>query len=58
MTEREMEGLLWELLEGCEDTGVRQVSNYEEAEILTMDRGLVVKMEDGSVFQITIVKAG
>ena len=36
---------------------VRMVMTYEEAGMLTRDSGLVVKTNDGSEFQITIVQS-
>lgn len=37
---------------------VRRVSTFEEAGVLTRDDGLVVRMEDGQRFQVTVVDAG
>ena len=34
-----------------------EVETYEEAELLTRDDGLVIKTEDGSEYQITIVQS-
>lgn len=37
--------------------GVRDVATYEEADLLTADKGLVVGCEDGGEFQVTIVRS-
>ena len=34
---------------------VRRVTTYEEAGVLTNDRGLVVRCNDGAEFQVTLV---
>ena len=36
---------------------VRRVQTFEEAGILTRNRGLVVTMTDGTEFQITVVQS-
>lgn len=41
--------------EGVEEE-VHDIRTFEEAMLLTDNKGLVVKMKDGSKFQITIVK--
>lgn len=62
MTPREFEKWLAEAInaEAAEqaDEGedpIRAVDTYEEAGILTSDRGLVVRFEDGSEIQVTLV---
>jgi len=35
--------------------GIRRVETFREAEILTMNHGLVITMDDGTEFQVTIV---
>ena len=40
-----------------EDAVVAEVATYGDAGILTMNRGLVVRMVDGSEFQLTIVRS-
>ena len=37
--------------------GVGPVRTYDEAGVLTRDAGLVVRMQDGSEFQMTIVQS-
>lgn len=37
--------------------GVTDVRSYEEAMVMTRDEGLVVKLDDGSEFQITITQS-
>ena len=64
MTERGFEACLQAILSGeCElnesfdPDGVRGVATFEEAGMLTKNRGLVVKMDDGAEYQITIVQS-
>lgn len=60
MNEKPIEDALNLLISGeldLVDTALGEVSNiktYAEAGILTRDSGLVLRMEDGSEFQITI----
>ena len=60
MNEKTIEDALNLLISGeldLVDTALGEVSNintYAEAGILTRDSGLVIRMEDGSEFQITI----
>lgn len=60
MNEKTIEDALNLLISGeldLVDTALDEVSNiktYAEAGILTRDSGLVLRMEDGSEFQITI----
>lgn len=60
MNEKTIEDALNLLISGeldLVDTALCEVSNiktYAEAGILTRDSGLVLRMEDGSEFQITI----
>lgn len=60
MNEKTVEDALNLLISGeldLVDTALGEVSNiktYAEAGILTRDSGLVLRMEDGSEFQITI----
>ena len=37
--------------------GIRRVSTYEEAGILTMDKGLVIECNDGTEFQLTLIRS-
>ena len=37
--------------------GVRDVRTFAEADILTTDKGLVVACEDGTEYQLTIVRS-
>ena len=54
MDEREFARFLADTLEMDEE--IYDVSTFEEVGLLTMDAGIVVRMEDGSEFQITIVR--
>lgn len=40
-----------------EGGNVKSVSTFDEAGVLTRNKGLVVRMGDGSEFQITIVQS-
>jgi hypothetical protein len=53
--ERRMERRLRAMLERKTQV-VRSVSTFEEAGVLTNNRGLVVKLADGTRFQITVVE--
>ena len=61
-TEKDMCDLIEEALEyensdeGIESE-VKRIRSFDEAGLLTTDSGLVIKMKDGSEFQITVVKA-
>ncbi|HOD84562.1 MAG TPA: hypothetical protein PKG77_24350 [Phycisphaerae bacterium] len=58
MNEHEMEDMLANLLQNEDEAPeVRRVETFEEAGILTYNRGLVVRTEDGSEFQLTIVRS-
>jgi len=68
MNERKMERTLLELFEDiASDEELQasldqpalanaQVKTFEDAGLLTRDRGIVLSLEDGSEFQITIVQ--
>ena len=53
------EELTEEILDALEISGVKiwNATTFEERGILTRDEGLVVTMEDGSEYQITVVKS-
>ncbi len=55
MTSEDIQNILSDLLEGsADDNHIRSVRTYEDVGILTRDRGLVVRFDDNSEFQITI----
>lgn len=58
MTEHEMGTKLQDLLLDNEegDAGLIEVATFEEAGLMTANKGLVVTMADGSEFQVQIVK--
>ena len=58
MNEIDIETLLYEMLQD-EDAApeVRRVQTFEEAGLLTNNRGLVVRTRDGREFEITIVQS-
>lgn len=64
MNENQMESLVMELLEnvemleGAEDVPeITRVSTFGSAGVMTLNAGLVVAMDDGTEFQITIVQS-
>ena len=58
MNEIDIETMLYEMLQDEEAAPeVRRVQTFEEAGLLTNNRGIVVRTEDGSTFQITIVQS-
>lgn len=56
MTEHEMADILTDLVRG-DRLDVDGASTFEEAGVLTRNAGLVVRMMDGTEFQVTIVKS-
>lgn len=60
MTEREVSEELEQLIEAAQiehETKIMDYARFEDAEILSSNEGLVIKMTDGSEFQITIVQS-
>jgi hypothetical protein len=61
MNTRKIEDLLMEginmMEEEYEETSVSGLRTFDEAGILTLDAGIVINMDDGSEFQITIVQS-
>lgn len=60
MDENQMQELVQDLLalhDPVEGPAVANVRTFEEAGILTMNAGVVVRMEDDSEFQLTIVQS-
>jgi len=64
MTEKGFEACLQAVLNGeCElnesfdPDGVQGVATFEDAGIMTRNRGLLVTMDDGEEFQVTIVRS-
>lgn len=47
-----------ETLEGVDGPEVRSAHTFESVGMLTRDRGLVVRLRNGTEFQITIVQSG
>jgi len=43
--------------ESFDPDGISAVDTFEEAEVPTMNQGVVVTMDDGSQFQITVVRS-
>ncbi len=59
MDENEFAGVLKELLAGDESDvpEVRSVCSFERAGLLTRNTGIVVRLESGEEFQVTIVRS-
>ena len=58
MNEIEFETMLYELLQVEEAAReIVRVQTFEEAGLLTNNRGVVVRTADGSTFQIAIVRS-
>jgi len=58
MNEIEMETMLYETLQDQEMVPeVASVRTFEEAGVLTGNRGVVVSCTDGSEFQVTIIQS-
>jgi len=58
MNETDFETMLYELLQDDEAAPeVRRVQTFEEAGVLTANRGVVVRTEGGEEFQITVVQS-
>ena len=38
-------------------TGIENARSYEEAGVMTRDAGFVIRMRDGSEFQVTVVQS-
>jgi len=58
MTTKRFESLLATAIEQTDEMRertIRRIETYEEAGVLTTDPGLVVTMDDGTEFQLTIV---
>ena len=61
MNEIDFETMLYELLHELLQDGeaapeIRRVQTFEEAGVLTNNRGLVVRTEDGREFQVSIIQ--
>jgi hypothetical protein len=55
MNERMFEEFLQELL--ADQDEIRSIMTFEEAGMLTKDKGLLARTRDGDEFQITIVQS-
>ena len=58
MSEKEMAMALNEALYENEELEINNVRTFEEVGMLTRDAGLIIKLLDGSEFQVTIVRRG
>ncbi len=56
MSEKEMAMALSEALSENEELEINNVRTFEEAGMLTRDAGLIIKLLDGSEFQVSIVR--
>ena len=61
MNELEMQELLTDALnfndEENENNQIKSIKSFQDAIILTSNKGLIIKMNDGSEFQITIIQS-
>lgn len=62
MTEDEMVELLREILDAADtesvvEWGIDRTDTFGDRGLLTLDAGLVVRMSDGSEFQVTVVRS-
>ena len=53
--EEGLQAVLWGDTESLDD--IKQITTFADAGLLTSDKGLVVKMRDGSEFQVTIIRS-
>lgn len=56
MSEKEMAMVLSETLSESEELEINNVRTFKEAGMLTRDAGLIIKLLDGSEFQVSIVR--
>ncbi len=58
-TEQQMQDYLKETLDWAsnEDGMINTIDTFEEIGVMTNNKGLVVRMKDGSRFQLVIVKS-
>lgn len=60
MTEAEAQEALRDILDDPDNDlteCIRSVTSYQDAGLLTMNKGLVLRMADGSEFQLQIVRS-
>jgi len=58
MDNKELTAALQEALDDLDvEDEIRRVETFEEVGMLTNDAGLVITMQDGSEFQVTIVQS-
>lgn len=56
MNTKYIESTLVDIIADSENPDITNVETFEEAGLLTRDSGLVITMEDGRQFQVTIVQ--
>jgi hypothetical protein len=58
-TEQKMQDYLKEVLiwSSQEDNEIKTIDTFEEIGVMTNNKGLLVRMQDGSRFQLVIVKS-
>lgn len=61
MTEKEFEAFLYGVVETApweaDKADVAMIATFEEAGLMTRNAGIVVRLDDGSEFQVTIVRS-
>lgn len=55
--ELKMVEFIRQLLDSTDEIGVARLDTFEEAGMLTHNEGLVLRLDDGSEFQITVVQS-
>ena len=58
-TEQQMQDYLKEVLiwSSQEDNEIKTIDTFEEMGVMTNNKGLLVRMQDGSRFQLVVVKS-
>lgn len=57
MSAEEVAEKLAYLLEDSEDDGLVSVRTFEDAMVLTTDTGFIIRYDDGSSYQVTVVQS-
>lgn len=59
MNEQQIQEYLAEVLDWAknEDGSIKSIDTFENLGVMTNNKGLVIRMQDGSKFQIVIIKS-
>ena len=55
MSEQNVAEQIHEMMNGIEE--IRSIRTYEDAGVMTYNKGLVIRYDDGTEFQVTIVQS-